>query len=109
MVSKHPPQSKGSGFSIVGGILFAIGVICVIYAYAGIKVFLGLRDQMETSGDDAEGMEALGAVIETLFLFSAIGVESLVMAIVVGVVGIILIIVGISTWSVGFRKYYGGN
>lgn len=107
--TKHRPQntaSMGTGWSITGSILIAFGVICLIYAITALKMFFDLQNNMENANENGEGLEALGAVFGAIFAFSSIGIESLAIAIGIGIVGIVLLIVGISFFSIGFSKYY---
>jgi hypothetical protein len=103
---KQHKTTAGSGYTITGGILFVIGILCIIYAVNILKFFFQIRDTVDTAGENAEGTEALGQALGAILLFSSVGIQSLALGIGVGICGIILIIVGTTLWSVGAHKYY---
>jgi hypothetical protein len=107
--TKHKPQQQipNNGASIAGPICIVIGIFCLIFAVNSYKVFAQLNGNMDTAGEDAEGFDAIGQIFASLLIFSSVGVESLALAIVFGITGVILILIGLVLWIVGAVRFYG--
>lgn len=98
-------SSNGLGFSITGGIFIAIALLCLFYAYSMIKVFFNLKDNLDSSSEGS-GLDGITNLLGAIFVFSGAGVQSLVIGIGVGILGVILLILGTTFWSIGLKRSY---
>jgi len=87
---KRRPRNSQNNTSIWGYIVLVIGIIGLLFAINGIQTFFALRDNMENSNDDMANL--FGAI----FLFAALGSESLLYGIIGGIIAVICIPVGIT-------------
>jgi TM2 domain-containing membrane protein YozV len=98
-VSRQTTPPSNWGWVVFGSLLIGAGILCLLFAWSGLQIYMAFLTGMESEHD---GFGALG----TIFLFSTAGVSSLAMALGLGILGLILLIIGVATWSIGYKRYY---